>query len=201
MLRFLITSTLLLFLVGCENEEQLKLIDSLKTENSELLSEIQALSGELDTLNASIAESQSTAALKKDLQGFLNRLEAPINRFRTGVSYRDFSGIYAQALEVINQFGRDDLASSFPEIQQQMQELKVDLETVSSMYSSKFDGYCIGGGVCNFISLTDETVTRYGFDETEKTEYGWYADSVIPSVFGSITSRSDAMWEEYKKIK
>lgn len=201
---------LLTFLMGCENSEQTAKINELSLElaakeKTIVLKdqEITALTQELDTAKSEIQSLAENKRGKQDkdaelavIKRYLEDLDEPISRFRTGVSYRDFSTIHASVISTIGKFEREKVAKKYPSISLGLSEVKIDFDTISLLYTEKFGL----GSTRDLIRPADYIIKRYSPEKVWDSDERWMTDNLLRVVMGAAISHYDEVWDAYSQL-
>lgn len=208
---------ILTFLMGCGNSEQTAKISELSielaakektielkdqeitalTEDVTALTEdLEAAKSEIQSLAENMRGQQDKDAELAIIKRYLEDLDEPVSRFRTGVSYRDFSTIHASVISTIGKFEREKVAKKYPSISLGLSEVKIDFDTISLLYSEKF-GF---GSTRNLISPADSIIERYSPEKVWDSDERWMTDNLLGVVMAAATSHYDEVWDAYSQL-
>ena len=209
---------LITFLTGCENSEQTAKINGLSlelaekektielkdkeitalTENVNALTEgLETAKSEIQSLTEKMRDNQDKDAELAVIKGYLDDLEGPVSRFRTGVSYRDFSALHASVISTIGKFEREKVAKKYPSISNGLAEVKLDFDTISLLYSEKFGL----GSVRDLINPADYIIERYNPKKVWDSDGRWMTNNLLQVVMGATTSHYDEVWDAYSQLR
>ena len=201
---------LITFLMGCENSEQTAKINELSLQLAEkektielkdkeitaLTEGLETAKSEIQSLTENMRDKQDKDAELAVIKGYLDDLEGPVSRFRTGVSYRDFSALHASVISTIGKFEREKVAKKYPSISNGLAEVKMDFDTISLRYLEKFGR----GDARDLIYPADYIIERYNPKKVWDSDERWMTDNLLRVVIGATTSHYDEVWDAYSQL-
>jgi hypothetical protein len=178
-------------LTGCENEEQKARISELESQVAAYESQVAAYESELNSQN-----------LKETIKKYLDRLDSPVNQFSTGISYRDFSGVRSQILNVVQQFKREDVATGHPEIVSILDDLVADLTDIQEIWEVKVSDTGMNSILIDPESVPEGWVEKLNLmpSTVDEANGRYWREDVLLNSFNLVTAAREKLWEQYSRI-